>query len=72
MTAKELSNINSATRELILNYLNKHNVTLNMFATRAGVHQNQLWVYLYSGNEKKGYIQQRYKKLVYLWQIINN
>jgi len=54
MTAKELSNINGATRELILNYLNKHNITLNMFATRAGVHQNQLWVYLYSGNDKKG------------------
>jgi hypothetical protein len=54
MTAKELSNINSATRELLLNYLKKHNITLNMFATRAGVHQNQLWVYLYSGNDKKG------------------
>ncbi|CAB4152716.1 hypothetical protein UFOVP611_27 [uncultured Caudovirales phage] len=54
MTAKELSNINGATRELILNYLAKNDITLNMFATRAGVHQNQLWVYLYSGNEKKG------------------
>lgn len=54
MTAKELAKINASTRELILNYLNKHNITLNMFATKAGVHQNQLWVYLYSGNDKKG------------------
>jgi hypothetical protein len=54
MTAKELAKINTSTRELILNYLNKHNITLNMFATKAGVHQNQLWVYLYSGNDKKG------------------
>ena len=37
MTAKELSNINGATRELILNYLAKNDITLNMFATRAGV-----------------------------------
>lgn len=54
MTAKELAKINTSTRELILSYLNKHNITLNMFATKAGVHQNQLWVYLYSGNDKKG------------------
>ena len=54
MNAKELSKINASTRELILNYITKKDITLNMFATKAGVHQNQLWVYLYSGNDKKG------------------
>lgn len=54
MTAKDLCNLNESTRQMIINYVNKHGITLNAFATKAGVHQNQLWVYLYSGNEKKG------------------
>lgn len=54
MTTKDLANVNTATRKMILDYITKKDITLNSFATRAGVHQNQLWVYLYSGNDKKG------------------
>jgi len=34
--------------------MKEHNMSLNAFSKQAGVHQNQLWLYLYSGNESKG------------------
>ena len=54
MKANELKNINKSTRKLILDAMDKHNLSLNQFAKNAGLHQNQLWLYLYSGAEKKG------------------
>jgi hypothetical protein len=54
MTTKDLANINSLIREKILKHMDKHDMSLNAFSKEAGVHQNQLWLYLYSGNESKG------------------
>lgn len=54
MTTKDLANINGLIREKILKHMNKHDMSLNAFSKEAGVHQNQLWLYLYSGNESKG------------------
>ena len=54
MTLKELSNINQITRKLITDYIAKNNISENKFAQNAGISQNQLWIYLHSGNEKKG------------------
>lgn len=54
MKAKDLINFNSEVRQLIIEHLEKHAQTLNSFAKEAGVHQNQLWMYLYSGDQKKG------------------
>jgi len=34
--------------------MEEQNITLNAFSKQAGVHQNQLWLYLYSGKESKG------------------
>jgi hypothetical protein len=54
MTTKELANINQIIREKILKHMERYDVTLNYFSKQAGVHQNQLWLYLYSGDEAKG------------------
>lgn len=54
MNATQLSNINKTTRSMIQKHLEKHNMSLNAFAKGAGVHQNQLWLYLHSGDDKKG------------------
>lgn len=54
MNPTELKNINKATRKMILDAMDKHKLSLNQFAKNAGLHQNQLWLYLYSGAEKKG------------------
>ena len=54
MTLKELSNINQITRKLITDYITKNNISENKFAKESGVSQNQLWIYLHSGNAKKG------------------
>jgi hypothetical protein len=54
MEAKELSEINNTVKKLVLDYLSKSGVSLSGFSRAAGVHQNQLWVYLHSGNAKKG------------------
>jgi hypothetical protein len=54
MTTKDLANINGLIREKILKHMDKHDMSLNAFSKEAGVHQNQLWLYLYSGNESKG------------------
>jgi hypothetical protein len=50
----DLANINASIREKILKHMDKHDMSLNAFSKEAGVHQNQLWLYLYSGNESKG------------------
>lgn len=54
MKAKDLINLNNEVRQLIVQHLDRTGQTLNSFAREAGVHQNQLWMYLYSGEEKKG------------------
>lgn len=54
MTKHELSNINTNVRKMILEHIKQQNISLNAFAKGAGVHQNQLWLYLYSGSESKG------------------
>ena len=54
MKAKDLSNINELTRKLITDFITKKELTLNAFAKECGVHQNQLWLYLYSGDPNKG------------------
>jgi len=51
---KELANLNQIVRDGIIKAMNTQNMSLNAFAKNAGVHQNQLWLYLYSNNEKKG------------------
>jgi hypothetical protein len=52
MKAQDLQNINIETRKMILEFMEKKTMTLNAFAIRSGVHQNQLWLYLYTNNEK--------------------
>ena len=54
MNAKDLKNINKTTRQMIVEAMTTNDLTLNQFAKNAGLHQNQLWLYLYSGTEKKG------------------
>lgn len=54
MNANDLKNINASTRKMILDYLTKSGKTLNAFAKECGVHQNQIWLYLYSNDPKKG------------------
>lgn len=54
MKAKDLINLNNEVRQMIVQHLERTGQTLNNFAKEAGVHQNQLWMYLYSGEEKKG------------------
>jgi DNA-binding Xre family transcriptional regulator len=54
MTTNDLSNINSITRKLIRDYIVRNGITEAKFARDAGIHQNQLWLYLNSNNEKKG------------------
>jgi len=54
MTTNDLANINSITRKLIRDYIVRNGITEAKFARDAGIHQNQLWLYLNSNNEKKG------------------
>jgi lambda repressor-like predicted transcriptional regulator len=54
MKKSDLANLNSLIREMILRHMEEQNITLNAFSKQAGVHQNQLWLYLYSGKESKG------------------
>jgi hypothetical protein len=52
MTAKDLANINTEVRKMITQTMEKKSLTLNAFAKASGVHQNQLWLYLYSDTGK--------------------
>lgn len=54
MDFEKLANLNQIVRDGILKAMSIKNMSLNAFAKNAGVHQNQLWLYLYSNNEKKG------------------
>jgi hypothetical protein len=53
MTAKDLMNINDETRRLIFEYIDRKGITLAAFARGAGVHQAQMWIFLY-GDTNKG------------------
>lgn len=52
MTTHDLANINSITRKLIRDYITRNGITEAKFAREAGIHQNQLWLYLHAGNSK--------------------
>jgi len=52
MTTHDLANINSITRKMIVDYITRHGITEAKFAREAGIHQNQLWLYLHAGNSK--------------------
>ena len=54
MTTNDLANINKITRKLIRDYITRNGITEAKFARDAKIHQNQLWLYLNSNNEKKG------------------
>jgi hypothetical protein len=54
MTTNDLANINSITRKLIRDYITRNGITEAKFARDAKIHQNQLWLYLNSNNDKKG------------------
>jgi hypothetical protein len=54
ITPSQLANMNDSARRLINEYMELHGITLNYFAKQCGCHQNQLWLYLNSGEEKKG------------------
>lgn len=46
-------NINFETKRLIIEYLETKGITLSTFSRRAGVHQAQMWIFLY-GNTDRG------------------
>ncbi len=54
LNAKQLSVVNESVRNLIFEYISKNKMSLNQFAKQSGCHQNQLWLYLYSNESKKG------------------
>jgi hypothetical protein len=54
MTAKHLSNINTIVRKMIIDHLHKTGISEHKFAKNSGIQQNQLWLFLHSGNDKKG------------------
>jgi hypothetical protein len=54
MTPKHLANINTIVRKMIIDHLNKTGISENQFSKQCGIQQNQLWLYLHSGNDKKG------------------
>jgi DNA-binding Xre family transcriptional regulator len=37
---------------MIVDYITRHGITEAKFAREAGIHQNQLWLYLHAGNSK--------------------
>jgi hypothetical protein len=52
MTAKDLMNINTETRRLINDYIERKGLTLAAFSRMAGVHQAQMWIYINGHNER--------------------
>lgn len=54
MEAKDLLNINDKVRNMITDYIKKHEISEYSFAKNAGIHQNQLWMYLHANDPKKG------------------
>jgi hypothetical protein len=53
MTAKDLMNINTETKRLINDYIERKGITLAAFSRMSGVHQAQMWIYI-NGNSEKG------------------
>ena len=54
MTAKDLANVNINTRRMITEYMDRKGLNMSSFSKLAGVHQNQIWLYLKSGDASKG------------------
>ena len=38
----------------MMKYLEKNDMTLHKFCKKVGVHQSQMWIYLYGDNKKAG------------------
>lgn len=51
---EDLADINLNVRKMIINFMNEKSMSLNLFSKKSGCNQNQLWLYLYSGDSKKG------------------
>lgn len=68
MKAKDLKDLNKNVRLMIETFINENdNMTLAKFSDEAGVHQSQLWMYLHSGDQKKGLHSSTLEKIgVYL------
>tara|TARA_R110000787_G_scaffold148149_2_gene262049 strand:+ start:6019 stop:6273 length:255 start_codon:yes stop_codon:yes gene_type:complete len=54
MTLKDLKNINTIIRKMVIDHLESNNITLSQFCRNAGVHQSQMYMYLYADNAKVG------------------
>jgi len=54
MKAKDLIGLNDKVRKLITEHIQTKGITLNQFAKECGIHQNQMWMYVHSGDSKKG------------------
>jgi len=54
MELTDLKGFNKKVRKLILEYLEKNDMTLHKFCKKVGVHQSQMWIYLYGDNKKAG------------------
>lgn len=54
MTARDLANVNINTRRMISEYMDRKGLNMSSFSKLAGVHQNQIWLYLKSGDSSKG------------------
>jgi predicted transcriptional regulator len=63
MTPEQLITLNQDVRSLITDYLEKHQMSLYQFSKKAGIHQNQLYIYLNGQDEKKGLHSGSFKKL---------
>jgi lambda repressor-like predicted transcriptional regulator len=54
MKLTDLKNLNEKIRSEIKKHLKKEGITLHQFCKKVGVHQSQMWIYLYSDNKSAG------------------
>ena len=54
MVAQDLQDLNKNVRLMIEKFITDKKMSLAQFSEQAGVHQSQLWMYLHSGDDKKG------------------
>tara|TARA_R110000751_G_scaffold76140_1_gene153191 strand:+ start:7365 stop:7589 length:225 start_codon:yes stop_codon:yes gene_type:complete len=54
MKAKELKDLNKNVRVMIETFIKDNGMSLARFSDEAGVHQSQMWMYMNSGDPKKG------------------
>jgi hypothetical protein len=63
MKPEQLVTLNQDVCQMINEYMTKNNMSLNKFSKLAGVHQNQLLIYLSGQDDKKGLHSGSLKKL---------